>query len=1279
MEVPTITDILSRETFRNVLDASPFADRAERIRNTLCEVHHQYLEQRLTGQPSGPEVDYSLLEEVAYYLSGVATTPRRNDSIAPPLRSQMLSLAALIFEYLGDTASNGGKTSVELEDSGVYYLDSCICNSLGLYEANTISLARKHLFQSSWLDDLLSSNDLTAGSKLAQNVLYAWLARDMPFLWAKRAKIEDLIARTSAFLNRGLLEANISRLSYSEAQYWLALANGALLHSRFFHFGNDTYLEGANGSFSQAAEQAKLVNNPPLLWIAYAIQKCAESMTANSVWKKLSRVCPARYLRRLVTSAPPVLELWTSQISALEAVGEDKESGKPIPLDHGFLDPRVHRVVVGMPTSSGKTLLAELAIVRTLFPDINVGRPVRDTTCIYVVPNLALANQIETKLLARLLPMGIRVTTIFGGYDAAQLDDTLLTQTRVAIVTPEKLDMLVRQDHTFVQKCGLFIFDEIHKVDNIGRGWTMETIITWLKDFHPVGKGAKMIFMSAVMPNYLQIQMWVQDQNPVDETIPALSVCGQWQPTRQIKGFFEIDRHDVVRTIDRSPLTEYWYGGHLNYVCDRSDLAQPRQIRRLIESKETVRRSVNRETLQPYIRRESKDSFGVEENAAEIAKCYVRANFDPVLVFFMSREQTRNFCEYLSVTEDYSPGQLPKREQEQYNLFIEYLNQRLGEGHPLVKFAAKGIGYHHGWLPRDVRAEIEYAFSRQWVRVLASTTTLIEGVNFPISTFILANYQQRIGKQTFWYLEKKDFQNMIGRAGRAVYDTEGQIVFMIPPDPSPLGVTWQDYLFIRSDDPERWILSSLNRRDFRRDVLKLILDAMEEPLTGLQGLSIDLDALDQRYGPGAREVGETVLRLQAFLLALTDKEVLEPDDIVTVRKFFERTLFGQQKTDETLFELVTSFAQKTGQLMVKAESDEHRRVTYGKVGLGFVSCQSLYQKARDFWMSYGQKMFDKEVNHLTTELVKDLGDSVLSLAETRPIPVKIPHTKPIQYLNLPHGDILSKWVALDPLLHIRDAYFEGIKDVGERAEAYSNYIRDAFEYKAPWVLSAFNTFISRVAQSESGLEEFDTSPLALQLSMFPAYAKFGVNNPAAAFFSMLGVNVRQMAVLLGFHYNEENPHRDFEFPLMLEWVLKLESEQVSEWFKQEIGEDTAGQVSRLFRFLDSLRGREQLIEDILPIELPIAGWQYYQGARALPLMVVGEGLTLKVDPLNPWDAYAVQVLDKRGTKLGFIPRAYSRAVYNHIISELHIRCIVVDIDVRSKFHPVTIRLDSSEA
>lgn len=1285
MEEYTATDVLSSKLFEDVLRNSPFADRTERIRNTLLEVHHQFLEQKLVGHQSGPDVDFSLLEETAYYLSGVATTPKRSDDIPIDTRSKMLAVSALIFEYLGDSAESHPENP-NLERSHIYYLDACICNSLSLFEANTIALSTKHLKKLGDINEKINNKDILFNQTDSLNLIYSWLARDMQFIWVRRSKLESGLKQTTEYLNRKLAQNELSRHVYQEMTFWIFLVKAIISHARFFQFGKEEYLVSSSEFFNQAIDTSKSLNDPPLVWVAVALQKCSQVMSKNSVWSRLSNICSDRYIRRLVTSNSPVMELWTSQIAALEnSLDNNLELASANELIDGYLDPRAKRVVINMPTSAGKTLLAELAIIRTLFPNKSMTRPLSNITCIYVVPTLALANQIESKFSARLLPLGIRATAILGGYDTAFLDESIFSKTRVAIITPEKLDMLTRQDHPFVQQCGLYIFDEVHKLDNIGRGFTMEMLITWLKDFHPKASTSKMIFISAVLPNILEIKSWVNATNGIDGGIPAISIYSNWQPTRQIKGVFEVDRYDLIEKIvtEKPAAVEYWFGGHLTYVASRDDLSNPRQIRRLIRYKNTFRIVTKRKTGKKEEERDSALSFGVEETAAEIAKKYVGANLDPVLVFFMSREETRSFCSYLA-TEDYSPKNLSRRDQDQFNSFITYIRERLGNNHPLSLFVQKGIAYHHGWLPKDVREEIEYAISRRWVRVVASTTTLIDGVNFPISTFILANYEKVVGtiKSTddpsktipiIRRLEKKDFQNMIGRAGRAVFDTEGQIIFMAPLNPLSRDVTWQDYMFVTQNDPERMVLSSLNRQDFNFHVLQEMLVSLESSILPIDSLFVDPDALDKKYGSGARDVGETILRLQAFLLAMMDRDILMPNKLETFVTFLNKTLFGQQKHTEILFDIVAKFTQTTGESILLAEPNKQKRSTYSKIGMGFTSCHSLYERSQNYWDSYAKLNFHRDIPHIEEEFLQEIGNFILSLPEVKPDPVRIPHRKPAPIINLVHGQLLTDWVINSlSVSDIREKYFNDIPDISESTEACVNYIRDAFEYKAPWALSAFYMFVSKISQNEA----FINSPLATQLSMLPAYAKFGVNNPAAALFSMIGVNARDVSILLAKHYNEENPSHYIDFSRMLDWLLRLEPEQVAGWFASLHNEDVAGYVPRLFRFLDSIRSQEQTLDGLLPLEFEVAGWQYYRGPKVLSRLSIQDNVLLKPDPLNPWDSYAVEVYDLFGNKLGFIPREYSRAVYLHLISDLPIKSEITRIESTLENKPIQITLDS---
>ncbi len=68
------------------------------------------------------------------------------------------------------------------------------------------------------------------------------------------------------------------------------------------------------------------------------------------------------------------------------------------------------------------------------------------------------------------------------------------------------------------------------------------------------------------------------------------------------------------------------------------------------------------------------------------------------------------------------------------------------------------------------------------------------------------------------------------------------------------------------------------------------------------------------------------------------------------------------------------------------------------------------------------------------------------------------------------------------------------------------------------------------------------------------------------------------------------------------------------------------------------QGREVLIN-----QFSIAGFQYYKGPAMLPLMKVGERVSLEAEPTNAHDAFAVKIF-YRGRHIGYVPRSDNRHI-----------------------------------
>src|SRR5690606_1184391 len=108
-------------------------------------------------------------------------------------------------------------------------------------------------------------------------------------------------------------------------------------------------------------------------------------------------------------------------------------------LRKSLLDPMRVAVVLQMPTSSGKTLLAEFSIVQAFEAYRGQARVA------YVVPTRALATQIRRTLSEDLRPLGIEVAAAGSAFEEDPYELQLLESTDgVVVSTPEKLDLLLR-------------------------------------------------------------------------------------------------------------------------------------------------------------------------------------------------------------------------------------------------------------------------------------------------------------------------------------------------------------------------------------------------------------------------------------------------------------------------------------------------------------------------------------------------------------------------------------------------------------------------------------------------------------------------------------------------------------------------------------------------------------------------------------------------------------------------------------------------------------------
>ncbi len=116
-------------------------------------------------------------------------------------------------------------------------------------------------------------------------------------------------------------------------------------------------------------------------------------------------------------------------------------------------------------------------------------------------------------------------------------------------------------------------------------------------------------------------------------------------------------------------------------------------------------------------------------------------------------------------------------------LVQDYLQTEVGLEFDLVNFLSKGVAVHHSGLSDEVRTLIEWLAETGQLNVLCATTTIAQGLNFPVSSVFLQShkfqYDKKMTSREFW-------NSLAGRAGRIGHDSIGIIGLAASKDPEVL-------------------------------------------------------------------------------------------------------------------------------------------------------------------------------------------------------------------------------------------------------------------------------------------------------------------------------------------------------------------------------------------------------------------------------------------------------------------------------------------------------------
>ena len=102
-----------------------------------------------------------------------------------------------------------------------------------------------------------------------------------------------------------------------------------------------------------------------------------------------------------------------------------------------------------------------------------------------------------------------------------------------------------------------------------------------------------------------------------------------------------------------------------------------------------------------------------------------------------------------------------------------------GFGRTLSRLVRHGIGVHHAGMLPKYRRLVEKLAQSGLLKVICGTDTLGVGINVPIRTVLITALTKFDGTR-MRSLNAREFHQIAGRAGRAGFDTAGDVVVLAP-------------------------------------------------------------------------------------------------------------------------------------------------------------------------------------------------------------------------------------------------------------------------------------------------------------------------------------------------------------------------------------------------------------------------------------------------------------------------------------------------------------------
>jgi superfamily II DNA/RNA helicase len=774
----------------------------------------------------------------------------------------------------------------------------------------------------------------------------------------------------------------------------------------------------------RASSAFKVSSFPGLLHLTDLAWVGCRQLAQNSIWTHVKGLGQqtlefARYLAS-PERPNPVIELWPSQQEALH---------------RNLLDPYKRAILVEMPTSAGKTLLAKFTIVQT--KALNPAG-----TVAYIVPTRALVNQITIDLRSDFRQLGYRVEQTIPAFEMDPTEEKLLSNAPdVLVTTPEKLDLLVRRDHPVTQNLSLVIADEAHNIREKDRGPRLELLLGTIKRDRA---STRFLLLSPFLPNDSELVKWLGDGRALD----PISV--HWKPSRKIVG--------AVKKASRR--------GSTSLIFETLAAADNREVR---------------EGIEIPIARSRNSQKSIEQLSLEAVPALLRRGG---AVLILCRGQGTAMTRAIDIARS-----IPAiRSDTAVEATCHYIDAEMGYSSQLSNCLRHGVTYHHGGLSHEVRWLIEALVRADKVRVVCGTTTLAQGINFPITSVIVETLKKGDAELTY-----HDFWNVAGRAGRAMVDSLGVVAF-----PSPGAAKLREYkAFLQNEALE--ISSQLTGLIDRADVIanRFNLDTIRN--------TPELSALLQFLAHAMRVSG-------------TSNIADEVEDLLRASLVYHQAQRMGRDSASRLVALCRSYLESISQRRgVLALADKTGFATPSVLNLLMQKSQKPDLSDPENWKP--ETLFGDDTSHLRSriEVIAGLPEMQLGQGAGRPFNAERV------------AQILRAWVKGTSLHDLSQNFLISEEtDTERRVGEFSRYLFSQLLGRASWGLGALeNVCLTDVDQTTWG-----------EVGYIPSMIFFGVQQKEAIWLRMVGVP-RLVSEALGKRWREGIGREPVGYDELRTWVSHL--------------------------------------------------------------------------------------------------------------------------------------------